>query len=142
MYLYVRLGGGDCGDHILQLSIKCYSDAFWFMSLEWKLKNKMMLLIAPSIKDYRLCLLMSRRAAVTEQIYVFSICIFSDLCKAQSTHAECKLFQSRTCCSATFGCVKGLAVVLSKHTLVLIIALFLTPSFIYCVGHGHSGGVI
>lgn len=43
---------------------------------------------------------------------------------------------------ATFGCVKGLAVVLSKHTLVLIIALFLTPSFIYCVGHGHSGGVI
>lgn len=44
--------------------------------------------------------------------------------------------------STTFGCVKGLAVVLSKHTLVLIIALFLTPSFIYCVGHGHSGGVI
>lgn len=100
-----------------------------------------MFLVAPSINDYHLCFHMSMRSGVTEDNYAFSICIFSGLWKAESVHTEYKLFRVENV-STTFGCVKGLAVVLSKHTLVLIIALFLTPSFIYCVGHGHSGGVI
>ncbi len=83
---------------------------------------------------------MSAQEAAEELIYVCGDCTGSDACNADDGSArivwEQRLFAKHLYMREAFD------VVLWKHMLELIIALFLSPSFVYCAGHGHWGGAI